>query len=660
MNGRRVLWYMCGPTVYDSAHMGHARTYVTFDVVRRLLTHYFNYEVCLTMNITDIDDKIIKRSAEAGVPFTQLARTFEIEFLRDMERLGVAPPDAMTRVSEYVPEIVAYIEKIIANGYAYESNGSVYFDVQAYGKGKHAYAKLVPENAGNKAAVEEGEGVLTNDAAAAACAAAGGAASASVGLQDKRDACDFALWKRSKPGEPFWDSPWGQGRPGWHIECSTMCSEVLGHMSLAGAVNGGGSIDIHSGGIDLRFPHHDNEIAQSEAYYDHAQWVNYFIHTGHLNIEGLKMSKSLKNFIKCQDALERYGARQLRLLFLMYRYNAPMNYSEAVMENVAGTEKCFVEFFSNAKACLRGISIDAPAKWGAAELDLSAALARTKEQVRAALCDDLDTPTALLALSALVKDTNRYMAAKQQAGQTAVAQTLRAVLDYETHMFRVFGVVDPMPSHGFSAAAASADGAAGSGDKESTVAPFLDVLAAFREQVRETARAGKAGTTAPDAALKRILELCDSLRDNMLPPLGVILEDGTAAAAPAEGCAAPASTSRWKLRDPEEIRREAEAKKAAAEDKARAKAEKAAETARKEAEKREKAKIDPVTMYRSQLDKYSQFDAEGVPTHDAAGVELPKSRVKTLKKDQQQQAKLHAWLKALEAGGSGAAAPEDE
>ena len=221
-----------------------------------------------------------------------------------MAKLGVLEPEVMTRVSEYVPEIIAYIQKIIDNGYAYESNGSVYFDVESFSASdKHTYAKLVPENAGNKEALAEGEGVLAK----------------ATHTDEKRNGCDFALWKRSKPGEPWWDSPWGQGRPGWHIECSTMCTETLGAFA-------DGPIDIHSGGIDLRFPHHDNEIAQSEAYLDHHQWVNYFLHTGHLNIDGQKMSKSIKNFIKISSALERYGARRLRLMFLSYKYNEPMDY----------------------------------------------------------------------------------------------------------------------------------------------------------------------------------------------------------------------------------------------------------------------------------------------------------------------------------------------
>jgi len=264
-----VTWYMCGPTVYDHSHMGHAKTYICSDILRRLMTDYFGYTVKLCMNITDIDDKIIMRANERKIEFSEISRNMETEFLNDCEALNIRVPNVITRVSEYVPEIVAYIEKIISNGYAYESNGSVYFNVMKFHNSDgHSYAKLEPTNFGNLELLKEGEGALTAD------------------TSEKVNEQDFALWKKSKEGEPFWDSPWGTGRPGWHIECSAMASSIFDEHP----------IDIHSGGIDLKFPHHDNELAQSEAYYDCNQWIKYFWHTGHLHIKGKKMSKSLKNF----------------------------------------------------------------------------------------------------------------------------------------------------------------------------------------------------------------------------------------------------------------------------------------------------------------------------------------------------------------------------
>ena len=282
-NGDRTLnWYMCGPTVYDSAHLGHARTYLTFDILRRILSSYFNYDVNLCMNITDIDDKIIKRSNEQNIEFSKFAKMWEDDFFKDMRNLNVLYPNHITRVSEYIPEIIDFIKVIMDKGYAYENKGSVYFDIDAYKKGGHMYAKLVPQDkVQNIEELEEAEGALSKDT-----------------INDKKNKGDFALWKASKPGEPFWASPWGNGRPGWHIECSVMCSSVFGT-----------SLDIHSGGIDLRFPHHDNEIAQTEAHDESKQWINYFLHTGHLKIEGLKMSKSLKNFKKISEALTLLNPR---------------------------------------------------------------------------------------------------------------------------------------------------------------------------------------------------------------------------------------------------------------------------------------------------------------------------------------------------------------
>ena len=265
------------------------------------MTDYFGYDVKLCMNITDIDDKIIMRANEQKKNFADISRKMETEFFKDCEALNIRLPAVITRVTEYVPEIVTFIQKIIDNGYAYESNGSVYFNVVKYGNAEnHSYAKLEPTNVGNMELLAEGEGALTAEGA----------------KTDKKSERDFALWKKSKEGEPFWDSPWGTGRPGWHIECSAMAGEIFKEYP----------IDIHSGGCDLKFPHHDNEIAQSEAYYDCDNWINNFWHTGHLHIAGKKMSKSLKNFTTIKEILAIHSSRQIRFLFLIHQWNTLMNY----------------------------------------------------------------------------------------------------------------------------------------------------------------------------------------------------------------------------------------------------------------------------------------------------------------------------------------------
>ncbi len=226
----------------------------------------------------------------------------------------------LTRVSEYVPEIIAFIQQIIANNYAYESNGSVYFNTVKFDTSPdHYYAKLVPEAFGDAKALDEGEGALTD---------------INAEQQEKQNPTDFALWKRSKSGEPAWDSPWGMGRPGWHIECSAMCGAIFGQQ-----------VDIHSGGSDLKFPHHDNEIAQSEAAFGNDNWVNFFLHSGHLHIQGCKMSKSLKNFITIKAALQKYTARQIRLLFLLHDWKGTLDYSDQGMDTALSFEKTLREFF---------------------------------------------------------------------------------------------------------------------------------------------------------------------------------------------------------------------------------------------------------------------------------------------------------------------------
>lgn len=595
MKGKRVLWYMCGPTVYDQTHLGHGRTYTCFDYVRRIMEDYFGFEVELVMNITDIDDKIIIRAAENGwleahagqdLPTDKDARTkavmqwaseqpaeenmrrtkelskyWEKSFLDDMASLGIKTPAVLTRVSEYVPEIVEFIEGIIKNGYAYESNESVYFDTAAFSQSKgKAYGKLLPENVGQSELLAEGEGSL------------------SAGKTDKRNASDFALWKKSKKGEPFWTSPWGEGRPGWHIECSAMASDVLKHLA-------GGKIDMHSGGIDLRFPHHDNEIAQSEAYFDFAQWVNYFVHTGHLNIEGLKMSKSLKNFVKIQEALMDNTSRQLRFLFLLHKYNVPMDYNDNSMDEAVGVDRFFSEFFQNVKAKLRELGIEQSQKWTDVEKRLNGAILECKEKVHIALSDDLNTPAAILHLQQLAKDVNRYMASPGDH----VSMIIRSAAEYITQILRVFGLVPSASDIGFPLNAADGSAAA---DHETILTPVLDIFAQFRDEIRDAARSG--GDAKALAAA--ILKLCDDVRDEKLPYAGVRLEDRAAGSAV------------WKLANKDELLEEMEKKANEKRRKEEQKRQRLEDEAKKKAELEAKAKIHPSQLFTSETDKYSKFD----------------------------------------------------
>jgi len=585
-NGKNVTWYICGPTVYDASHMGHARNYVGFDIIRRILSEYFGYNVFMVMNITDIDDKIIIRSKEQGIAFTDLARAQENSFHEDMRALKVQPPDVLTRVSEYVPEVIQLIEGIIKNGYAYESNGSVYFDVIAF-SAKHHYAKLAPWAVGDTKLAEEGEGVLS---------------AVSVG-SEKRSPSDFALWKKSKEGDPKWASPWGEGRPGWHIECSAMAIDVLGE-----------SLDIHSGGEDLRFPHHDNEIAQSEAYFACDQWVNYFIHSGHLHIEGKKMAKSLKNFIKIREALEKYDARQIRLLFLLHKYDEIMDYGTDSMGPVVDIDKSFASFFHTIKGLLRKQHPNDIQRWGALEKELMSFLQKTKLEIHAALSDNFNTPLAIHALKELIHKTNKYI----EAEKAPKSNLLRSIGLYVTHIFKIFGLIDNQEI-GYTTSDTNV---------ENVVGPVLNALTDFRTQVRTAAR---------EKDSQKVIAASDWIRDDALPPLGIRLSDLS------DG------TSIWKLDDKETIMKEValkrEAEKKKLEDKlARQKLEQ---------ERLEKGKIKPEELFVNQKDQFSQFDEKGIPTHDQEGKPLSKNALKNLKKDWEKQQKLHEqWKKSQETNGN--------
>uniref|UniRef100_A0A3Q1G6D0 Cysteine--tRNA ligase, cytoplasmic n=1 Tax=Acanthochromis polyacanthus TaxID=80966 RepID=A0A3Q1G6D0_9TELE len=668
--GNRVTWYCCGPTVYDASHMGHARSYISFDILRRTLRDYFKYDVFYCINITDIDDKIIKRARQnylleqykekkpqpaqilqdvlsARGPFqTSLASTsdpdkkqmmerldaavtdaleplqgalqskaadvqplaeallesskdlladwldkqfgsevtensifsilpkyWEGEYHKDMEALNVLPPDVLTRVSEYVPEIVEFVKKIVSNGYGYESNGSVYFNTSRFDSSQqHSYAKLVPEAVGDQKALQEGEGDLSISADR---------------LSEKKSQNDFALWKASKPGEPSWDSPWGKGRPGWHIECSAMAGSILGE-----------SMDIHGGGFDLRFPHHDNELAQSEAFFENDHWVRYFLHTGHLTIAGCKMSKSLKNFITIKDALAKNTARQLRLAFLMHSWKDTLDYSSNTMESAVQYEKFMNEFFLNVKDILR-----APTditgqfeKWEEAEVELNNSFYDRKAAVHEALCDNIDTRTAMEEMRVLVGQSNSYIAGRKNAKLRPNRLLVENIAVYLTTMLKL----------------------------ESTVMPYLSVLSDFRENVRKIAREQK---------VMELLQLCDVVRDETLPELGVRLEDH-------EGFFNILSFRRKIILFPGIKRGEIENKME--EEKRKKKEEAARKKQEQEMAKLAKMKMPPCEMFRSETDKYSSFDETGFPTHDAEGKELSKGQAKKLRKLYEAQEKLHS------------------
>jgi cysteinyl-tRNA synthetase len=368
-----VRMYVCGMTVYDLCHLGHARVMVVFDVVYRWL-RALGYQVTYVRNITDIDDKIIRRAEERGEPFSALTERFIAAMHEDAAALGVLPPEEEPRATAHMAEILAMIETLIARGLAYTAdNGDVYYAVSAFpGYGRLSGKDTESLRAG--ARVEVGEA--------------------------KRDPLDFALWKAAKPGEPAWDSPWGPGRPGWHIECSAMSTCCLGN-----------HFDIHGGGADLQFPHHENEIAQSEGATGET-FVNVWMHNGFVRVNEEKMSKSLGNFFTVREILERYRPEEVRYFILTSHYRSPLNYDD---EHLAQARAALTRLYT----ALRGLP-SAPAAGGEAY----------RARFTAAMDDDFNTPVALAVLFDLVREINRVRPQDENAaaGLGAELRSMGAVL----------------------------------------------------------------------------------------------------------------------------------------------------------------------------------------------------------------------------------------
>jgi len=358
----RVRMYVCGMTVYDLCHLGHARVFVVFDMAVRWL-RASGYEVEYVRNITDIDDKIIRRAQENGEPPAALTERFIAAMHEDERALGVLPPDHEPRATRYVAQMLAMIERLQDKGLAYAApNGDVYYSVRGF----PAYGQLSGKSLDE---LRAGERVEVDP--------------------NKRDPMDFVLWKAAKPGEPAWESPWGPGRPGWHIECSAMSAELLGR-----------HFDIHGGGQDLQFPHHENEIAQSEGAHD-CKFVNYWMHNGFVRVDNEKMSKSLGNFFTIREILQNYDAEVVRFFILRAHYRSPLNYSDAHLDDARSA-------LTRLYTALKGAPLETvPVDWA------TPAAAR----FRAAMDDDFNTPEAIAVLFDLAGEANR--------GDAAAARLLR-------------------------------------------------------------------------------------------------------------------------------------------------------------------------------------------------------------------------------------------
>ena len=376
----RVRMYVCGMTVYDLCHLGHARVMVVFDVIYRYLKAK-GYDVTYIRNITDVDDKIIDRARLNDEPIEQLTARFIQAMHQDAAALGVLLPDEEPRATAHIDQIIDMVARLIERGHAYQAeNGDVYYSVASFdGYGKLSGKSLEDLRAGARVEVEEA----------------------------KREPLDFALWKAAKAGEPAWDSPWGQGRPGWHIECSAMSTSCLGD-----------TFDIHGGGADLTFPHHENEIAQSEAATGQP-FVRYWLHNGFVRINDEKMSKSLGNFFTVREILKRYQAEEIRYFILTSHYRSPLNYDEEHLQNARAA---LTRFYT----ALRGLT---PVEGSGVE--------PFQERFNQAMDDDFNTPEALAVLFDLTREINRV---RQQ--DEAKASHLAAAL---VRMGGVLGILQQQP-----------------------------------------------------------------------------------------------------------------------------------------------------------------------------------------------------------------------
>lgn len=430
----KVSLYVCGMTVYDYCHMGHARLSVVFDVVVRYLRAR-GYDLTYVMNITDIDDKIIKRANEVGEDYTALTTRFIDAMHEDLGALGVLPPDQQPRATAHIDDIIALIERLIANDMAYAGdNGDVYYRVKEFADyGKLAHKDLDQLRVGARVDV----------------------------VDAKRDPLDFVLWKQSKPGEPAWKSPWGEGRPGWHIECSAMSMQCLGE-----------HFDIHGGGFDLVFPHHQNEVAQSEGATG-KQFVNLWMHAGFLTIDHEKMSKSLGNFFTLREVLLKYPAEVIRYFLLSSHYRGPLNYSDEALDNA---QAALVRFYT----ALRGLD--------AKPLAVLPESSPYAEHFFAAMDDDFNTAEALAALFDLAREINKQREIDESKARDLAGQLL--------HLAGILGLLANDPDTFLQAGADDVDAAA------------IEALIAEREQ----ARADKNWARA------------DEIRDE-LAAQGIMLED---------------------------------------------------------------------------------------------------------------------------------------
>ncbi|MQM72415.1 MAG: cysteine--tRNA ligase [Eubacteriaceae bacterium] len=438
----KVKMYSCGPTVYNYFHIGNARPFIVFDVLRRYL-EYIGYDVTFVQNFTDVDDKIINRSHEENCTAKEIADKYIKEYFTDADALGIRRADVHPRVSDTIPEIIDMVQALVDKGLAYNIDGNVYYAVEKFPR----YGCLSGQNIAD---LEAGARIDVND--------------------EKQSPLDFAVWKKAKPGEPYWESPWGKGRPGWHIECSAMSRKFLGK-----------TIDIHGGGQDLIFPHHENEIAQSEGA-NGCTFAHYWVHNGYININNEKMSKSKGNFFTVRDIAKKYDLEVVRMFMLMAHYRSPVNFSDELLTQAKNAlERLYTAKFQM-QYLLERCEDKAPSEDEAQWADH---LKTYNDQFIAAMDDDLNTADAIAAMFELVRDANSTLT------EASSKQTVEAALQMFNQLSDVLGLATK--------------------NKDEKEGSLEDEIEALIEK-RQAARKAKDFATA------------DAIRDD-LAAKGIILED---------------------------------------------------------------------------------------------------------------------------------------
>jgi len=461
----RVTMYVCGITAYDYAHIGHARAAVIFDVIFRYLT-YRGYQVAYVRNFTDVDDKIIKRANDEGVSGNEIAQRYIKAYTEDMHRLGVKPPQHEPLATEHIDDIIAMIKRLIDRGYAYSLDGDVYFEVKKFSE----YGKLSKKNIDDQLAGARVE-------------------------MDKRkkDPRDFALWKKAKPNEPFWPSPWGEGRPGWHIECSVMSRKYLG-----------ATLDIHGGGRDLIFPHHENEVAQSEAATG-KPFVRYWIHNGFVKINREKMSKSLGNFFTVKDMLEDYHPEVVRLFLLSHHYRSPVDFSSTAMQKAeGGLERIYTTLGEIDELVGKKDYPDVEeGRLKGADREIYQELIGLQENFEKGMDDDFNTAVSIGSIYQTIRSLNKYLSRREFAKTDEVCAILSEGRAIICRIGEVLGLFQVLPADYLKMM------------KNRKLAQLKITVSEIERMVKERNQARE------DKEWARADEIRDSLLNN-----GIILEDG--------------------------------------------------------------------------------------------------------------------------------------